>query len=220
MLIKTDEIGLVVFDCDGVLVDSERLTHEVLVAALAKLGIGLDLETAMARFMGNTLQGTIDIIEVELGQPLPEGFVSAWRARLYEEFRRRPVRAVAGVEAVLDALTVPACVVSNGPFAKMRTTLGVTGLLERFDGGLFSPDLGLPGKPAPDLFLAAANAFAVDPGRTLVIEDSPTGVRGARAAGMQVLGFAAAPHTEAAALVAAGAHVIYGMDELGALLAR
>jgi HAD superfamily hydrolase (TIGR01509 family) len=219
-LIETAQIALVVFDCDGVLVDSERLTHEVLVSALAELGLEFDVDTAMARFMGNTLEGTIEIVEAELGRPLPSEFVSAWRARLYEEFRSRPVRAVPGVEAVLDALSVPACVVSNGPFAKMRTTLGVTGLLERFENGMFSPDLGLPGKPAPDLFLAAAAAFAVDPRHVLVIEDSPTGVRGARAAGMKVLGFAAAPHTDASALAAAGATLIHGMEELGALLAR
>jgi HAD superfamily hydrolase (TIGR01509 family) len=219
-LIETARIALLVFDCDGVLVDSERLTHEVLVSALAEIGLGFDVETAMARFMGNTLEGTIEIVEGELGRPLPSEFVSAWRARLYEEFRTRPVRAVAGVEAVLDALTVPACVVSNGPFAKMRTTLGVTGLLERFEDGMFSPDLGLPGKPAPDLFLAAAAAFGVDPRHALVVEDSPTGVHGARAAGMQVVGLAAAPHTDAAALAAAGATVVHGMDELGALLAR
>lgn len=219
-MIDVARFELVVFDCDGVLVDSERLTHEVLVTALGELGLALDVEAAMARFMGNTLQGTIDIVEAELGRPLPEDFVPAWRARLYAEFRARPVRAVAGIEAVLDVLTVPACVVSNGPFEKMRTTLGVTGLLARFEDRLFSPDLGLAGKPAPDLFLAAAASFEVDPGRALVIEDSPTGVRGALAAGMQVIGFAGAAHTDADALLAAGASVIDSMTELAELLGR
>lgn len=217
-----DGFELVIFDCDGVLVDSELIAHEVLREKLAAIGIEMSLDETMRLFMGNVAADSIAIIERRLGGPLPEGFFDAFRGELYEAFRRRPVRAVAGVERVLDALdagAVRTCVVSNGPFEKMRTTLGVTGLLPRFEDALFSPDLGLRGKPHPDLFLAAAERFGADPGRTAVVEDSSGGITGARGAGMHAFGYAAAPHTDAAALEAAGAVVFERMAELVGLLA-
>ena len=216
-----DNWELAIFDCDGVLVDSETIAHRSLAAALEELGLSVTLDEAFALFMGNTLAQSVAIIEERLGRPLPGDFFPAWRERLYATFREAPVRSVAGVEQVLDALTCPICVVSNGPIRKMETTLGVTGLLARFEGRIFSPDLGLPGKPSPDLFLAAARALGADPSRTVVIEDSPKGVAGARAAGMTVLGFTGAPHTDAAELTAAGASALFSdMRELPALLER
>lgn len=211
---------LVIFDCDGVLVDSEVITHEVLADALRGLGIDLTVDEAMRLFMGNVLADTVAIVEARLGQPLPDGFFEAWREELYATFRERPVKAVPGVERVLDALDVPACVVSNGPLKKLRTTLGVTGLLARFEDRLFSPDLGLRGKPHPDLFVAAAERFGADPARTAVVEDSPGGIVGARRAGMIAFGYAAAPHTDAAALEAAGAVVFDDMAELGRVMSE
>jgi HAD superfamily hydrolase (TIGR01509 family) len=214
-----DHWQLAIFDCDGVLVDSEAITHQVLADALNELGLSLTLEEAFELFMGNTSTRTIEIIEARLGRPLPDGFFAAWRERLDAALRAAPVRPVAGVERVLDALTIPACVVSNGPIRKMRTTLEVTGLLPRFEGRLFSPDSGLPGKPQPDLFLAAARAFDAEPARTVVVEDSAAGVAGAVAAGMTVYGYAGAAHTDARALAAAGARVFADMRELPALIA-
>lgn len=210
---------LAIFDCDGVLVDSEALTHRVLIEALAGLGISLDLERAIDLFMGNTLQQNVDLIEELLGRRLPEGFFPQWREQLYARFRSEPVREVAGIGDVLDGLTVPYCVVSNGPRRKMETTLGVTGLLERFAGRLYSAEAGLPGKPAPDLFLAAARDFRADPARTFVVEDSPKGVAGAVAAGMRVFAYAAADYTDAAELERIGATSFTDMRELPALLA-
>lgn len=218
-----DSFELVIFDCDGVLVDSELIAHEVLREKLAAVGLDISLEETMRLFVGNVAADSIAIIERRLGGPLPEGFFDAFRGELYEAFRRRPVRDVAGVVQVLDALDAGAartCVVSNGPLEKMRTTLGVTGLLPRFEDALFSPDLGLRGKPHPDLFLAAAEHFGVDPARTAVVEDSPGGVRGARGAGMRAFGYAGAPHTDAVALEAAGAVVFERMTELVELLAE
>lgn len=208
-----------IFDCDGVLVDSEALTHRVLIDALADFGIELDLAEAMNLFMGNTLQQNIVVIESLLGRPLPKDFFPEWRERLYQRFREEPVRSVTGVEAVLDGLVVPSCVVSNGPVRKIQTTLGVTGLLGRFDGKIYSAESGLPGKPAPDMFLQAARDFGADPGRTFVIEDSPKGVAGAVAAGMPVFGYAGADHTNPDELAAAGARVFQSMTELPGLLA-
>jgi len=209
---------LAIFDCDGVLVDTEALTHRVLIDALAGLGIDLGLDRAFDLFMGNTLNQNVEIIEALLGGPLPEGFFEAWREQLYARFRTEPVRAVAGVEAVLDALTMPVCVVSNGPFRKMQTSLGVTGLLDRFSERLYSSESGLPGKPAPDLFLAAARDLGAAPARTFVVEDSPKVVAGAVAAGMKVFGYAGAEYIDAAELEAAGATVFSSMSELPELI--
>jgi HAD superfamily hydrolase (TIGR01509 family) len=211
---------LAIFDCDGVLVDTEALTHRVLIDALAGLGIDLDLERAFGLFLGNTPRQNIDVIEGLLGGPLPERFFEEWREQLYGRFRSEPVRPVAGVEAVLDRLTMPVCVVSNGPFRKMQTSLGVSGLLDRFRERIYSCESGLPGKPAPDLFLAAARDFGASPARTFVVEDSPQGVAGAVAAGMTVFGYAGADHVDAAELEAAGAIVFSDMSELSSLIER
>jgi HAD superfamily hydrolase (TIGR01509 family) len=210
---------LAIFDCDGVLVDSEGLTHRVLVEGLRGLGIELELERAIGLFMGNTLKQNVAVIERLLGRALPDDFFPQWRETLYARFREEPVQVVAGIVDLLDAIDIPMCVVSNGPLRKMQTTLSVTGLLDRFAGRLYSSESGLPGKPAPDLFLAAARDFAARPERTFVVEDSPKGVAGAVAAGMCVFGYAGAPHTEAAELAAAGARVFTDMRELPALLA-
>jgi HAD superfamily hydrolase (TIGR01509 family) len=209
---------LAIFDCDGVLVDSEGLTHRVLIEALAELGIELELERAIGLFMGNTLQQNVALIEQLLGRSLPDGFFPAWREQLYQRFRSEPVRAVNGITAVLDQLTIPSCVVSNGPVRKMQASLGVTGLLERFSDRLYSSDSGLPGKPAPDLFLAAARDFGAEPARTFVVEDSPKGVAGAVAAGMTVFGYAGGDYIDAGELERAGARVFTDMRELPALI--
>lgn len=211
---------LAIFDCDGVLVDSEVITHRVLIDALGELGLDLDLDEAIDLFMGNTLAQTVAIIESRLGRALPENFFPEWRETLYKTLRELPVQAVVGVHDVLELISFPACVVSNGPFRKMETTLGATGLLTRFRDRLFSPEGGLPGKPAPDMFLAAAERFGVDPARAFVVEDSPTGVRGAIAAGMTVFGYAGGVHTDSAALEREGAIVFMDMLELPVLLGQ
>jgi len=212
--------GLAIFDCDGVLVDSETITHQVLIDALGELGLDLGLGEAIELFMGNTLVETIAIVEDRLGRPLPENFFPEWRERLYATLRELPVQPVAGVLEVLDAISCPACVVSNGPFRKMETTLGATGLLSRFRDRLYSPEAGFRGKPAPDMFVAAAERFGVEPGRAFVVEDSPKGVRGAVAAGMVVFGYAGAEHADADALEREGARVFASMLELPKLLER
>lgn len=211
---------LAIFDCDGVLVDSEPLAHQVLIDELRLFGIELDLGQAMGLFMGNSLEQNVAVIEGMLGRPLPKDFFPEWRERLYARFRSEPVRPVEGIVDVLEALTIPACVVSNGPIRKMQTTLGVTGLLERFAGHLYSPESGLRGKPAPDLFLAAARDFGALPSRTFVIEDSPKGVEGAVAAGMRVFAYAGSDHVDAGELEAAGARVFTRMRELPGLIAE
>jgi HAD superfamily hydrolase (TIGR01509 family) len=211
---------LAIFDCDGVLVDSETIAHRALAQALNELGMKLTLEDAFDLFRGNTTAQSVAIIEERLGRKLAEDFFPVWRERLYELFRQAPVMPIKGVVEALDALTIPTCVASNGTLRKMQTTLGVTGLLPRFEGRLFSADMGIAGKPAPDLFLAAAKALGATPARTVVVEDSPTGVEGAIAAGMAVLGYAGEDYTDPKELEVAGAHVFHDMRELPALLAR
>jgi HAD superfamily hydrolase (TIGR01509 family) len=211
---------LVIFDCDGVLVDSETIAHRALAEALNELGLNLTIADAFTLFRGNTTAQSVAIIEERLGRKLAEDFFPVWREGLYELFRDAPVKPIDGVVEALDSLTIPTCVVSNGTLRKMQTTLGVTGLLSRFEGRLFSSDMGIAGKPAPDLFLAAAEALKAAPARTIVIEDSRSGVEGAIAAGMTVLGYAGEDYTDAEELEAAGAHVFLHMRELPALLAR
>jgi HAD superfamily hydrolase (TIGR01509 family) len=209
---------LAIFDCDGVLVDSEGLTHESLAEALGELGIELDIDSAIGHFMGNSLPQSIAIIEQMLGKPLPDNFFPDWREKLYARLRSAPVKAIPGIEDMLDTLDMPYCVVSNGPVRKMQTTLGVTGLLERFDGRIYSSESGLPGKPAPDLFLKAARDFNARPDSTFVVEDSVKGATGAVAAGMRVFGYAAADYIDADELAAVGATVFTDMRELPSLI--
>jgi HAD superfamily hydrolase (TIGR01509 family) len=207
---------LVIFDCDGVLVDSERLSHEVLRTMLAEMGLALTLQQAYEHFMGSSTERCLQTIGSLLGRAPAADFMDTFRDRSFEAFRAG-LAAVPGVAGVLQALPMPYCVASNGPHEKMRFTLGLTGLLPRFAGRTFSAqDVARP-KPAPDLFLHAAATLAAEPAACVVVEDSPTGVAAARAAGMTVFGYAAM--TPATRLQAAGADRVFTrMDDLPALL--
>ena len=207
---------LVIFDCDGVLVDSERLSHEVLRQMLAEQGVHLTLEQTFERFMGSSDARTLDLLDSLLGGAAPAGFMPEFVRRSLEAFGES-LAPVPGVPALLATLRWPCCVASNGPREKMRFTLGHTGLLPRFEGRLFSAqDVRLP-KPAPDLFLHAARSLGAQARHCVVVEDSATGVTAARAAGMRVLGYAAMGQADK--LRRAGADVVFSnMAELPALL--
>lgn len=203
---------LVIFDCDGVLVDSERLSHLVMQQMLADLGLALTLEEAFGHFMGlstDTCRARIDSL---LGRPAPAGFMDDFQARCFDAFATR-LTPVPGVPELLRSLPMPCGVASNGPHEKMRFTLGHTGLLPLLEGRLFSAqDVARP-KPAPDLFLHAAATLGAAPAQCVVVEDSATGVAAARAAGMTVLGYAAMGQADK--LRQAGAHgVINHMADL------
>lgn len=196
---------LVIFDCDGVLVDSERLSHLVLQQMLADLGLALTLEEAFGHFMGLSTETCRARIASLLGRPAPAGFMDDFQGRCFTAFAER-LTPVPGVPELLHSLPVACCVASNGPHEKMRFTLGHTGLLPLLEGRLFSAqDVARP-KPAPDLFLHAAATMGVAPARCVVVEDSATGVAAARAAGMTVLGHAAMGQADK--LRAAGAHAV------------
>ena len=208
---------MVIFDCDGVLVDSERLTHQVVVDMLAEHGVALGFDEAVDRFIGMSMANGLVQLKALLGGTLPDDFLPEMGRRTRAAFRAG-LTTVPGVEAVLDSLQRPFCVASNGNHAKVNFTLGHTGLLPRFTGRIFTADDVAHPKPAPDLFLLAARTLGVPPARTTVVEDTPTGVAAARAAGMRVIGFAAM--TPAGRLQAAGADAIaHDMATVATLLA-
>jgi HAD superfamily hydrolase (TIGR01509 family) len=211
----TTSPGLVVFDCDGVLVDSEPIAHRVLVEALEDLGVAFTYEEAVATFLGRSVRAGLPVIEARLGGPVPDDFVPGYKAALRAALVAE-VEAVPGVVDVLDGLAVPTCVASNSGHDVIRAELGRVGLLERFEGRIFSAADVARGKPAPDLFLHAARAMGTPPARCAVVEDTAVGVRAAVAAGMTV--FAYAGMTPADTLEAAGARAFHRMEELPALL--
>jgi len=197
---------LVIFDCDGVLVDSERITNQVFADLLGELGLAFTLEDMFEHFLGHSMVDCLDKVSTLLGRPPPADFEAMYRARSKLALETQ-LRAVPGIEEALAQITIPDCVASNGPTHKMRLTLGLTGLLPRFEGRLFSSEDVARPKPAPDLFLHAARRYGVEPGDCVVVEDTPTGVAAAVAAGMTVLGYAAL--TPGHRLRAAGAHHLF-----------
>ncbi len=207
--------GPVVFDCDGVLVDSEPIANRVLAEVLSEAGLRMTPEESVARFMGRSWT-TVEAFAADRAPGLRERY----EERMFAAFAAG-LRAVPGVEAVLDVLAargVPTCVASSGAPEKIAFTLGHTGLLPRFEGRIFSAAEVAHGKPAPDLFLHAAAKMGWEPGAVTVIEDSAPGVESGRAAGMRVLGYAGGL-TDAATLRSAGAHDVFGaMDALRGLL--
>ncbi len=201
----------VIFDCDGTLVDSEVLGIQVLVECVAELGLAFPLEEAIARFTGAKMADSIAIIEQRLGCPVPDDFVPKMRQRMAEVFRER-LQPVEGVEVVLQKLSIPYCVASNGPREKMEVSLHVTGLLPYFQGRIFSAyDIG-SWKPEPLMFLRAAQALGVSPERCAVVEDSILGAQAGKAAGMAVFGYD--PKGDGAILSDAGAQTFSSMADL------
>jgi HAD superfamily hydrolase (TIGR01509 family) len=180
---------LVIFDCDGVLVDSERIAVRVEAEFLAELGWPLSQAEIVERFMGRTAEYMDEAIEAQLGSRLPGDWKDQFQRRYTEAFAADLV-PVDGVLDALDRLTVPTCVASSGSHDKLRFTLGRTGLYERFEGRIFSGYEVANGKPAPDLFLHAAARVGAEPARCAVVEDSRPGVLAARAAGMRAFGYA------------------------------
>lgn len=182
-------VELVIFDCDGVLIDSERLAVKVDVQVLRELGWPLSEGEVIDRFVGRSDRDARAEIEAHLGHSLPDGFDEAVEHRYREAFANA-LTPVDGVLEALDRIALPTCVASSGTHDHMRYTLGLTGLYERFNGRIFSAEDVANGKPAPDLFLHAAARMATPPAGCVVVEDSGPGVQAARAAGMRVLAYA------------------------------
>lgn len=206
---------LVIFDCDGVLVDSDRISLRIQAERISVLGLEMSYEDCVREFLGLGMEATLEILAERLGRPVPEGWERELDAAVREGFRRE-LQPVPGVVEALKEIELPTCVASSGSHEKMRFTLGLTGLWDRFAGRIFSVEEVQRGKPAPDLFLHAAECMSTPPERCIVVEDSPFGVAGAKAAGMAALGFAA--ETPSALLEGADA-VFATMADLPGLIA-
>lgn len=179
---------LVIFDCDGVLVDSEHLTLQVNQEILGKYGWPLGKQEMVRRFVGRSYAVVKADIERHLGDRLPPGWEAELQQLQDEAFRTR-LTPVDGVIEALERISVPTCVASSGDHDKLRRTLGLTGLYERFAGRIFSATEVAEGKPAPDLFLHAAARMGADPRACAVVEDSRYGVEAARRAGMDCFAY-------------------------------
>ena len=212
--------ALVIFDCDGVLVNSEPIANHILAESLTAEGYACTFEESVIRFLGRDLPAIIQEVERKLGQQLSDGFFDRLRANTYAAFRKH-LKPVTGIDAALDCILFPKCVASSGPPEKIRLSLDLTELRHHFGDALFSATQVPRGKPHPDLFFHAARHFGVRPEECVVVEDSVPGVIGAKAAGMAVLGYAGGDYVapgHSKSLVVAGAKTFCKMDVLPDLL--
>jgi HAD superfamily hydrolase (TIGR01509 family) len=210
---------LIIFDCDGVLVDSEAISNGVLAEMLCELGLRITLAESRARFQGHTLAEVLEIAGDLLGHALPEGWLDLYverRAAVFET-ELRPVAGAAELIERVSSAGARSCVASQGSLAKTARSLELTGLSELFaPEARFSAEQVPRGKPHPDLFLHAARSFGVDPAACAVVEDTPSGVAAAVSAGMPVYGFSA--DSDEQALRDAGARTADSLRVIGDLL--
>lgn len=216
---STSRPDAVVFDCDGVLVDSEPITCGVLADMLVELGLDFDLDRTIKTFMGKSVKDEMIAIEAMIGRPLESDWHPQF-CRRRDEALAVKVKEVPGVRAVVQRLAelgLPFAVASGADRAKMRLTLGTCGLLPYFSAQMFGSDMVPRPKPAPDVYLLAMKSLGVDPKRTVVIEDTPTGTRAGVAAGAVVYGLTTL--NTPATLMEAGASLTFEhMDQLPELL--
>lgn len=207
---------LIIFDCDGVLVDSEGITTQVFIAMLTELEVDITFEEVMNHYVGIPMPDGLAMLAKQYGFTPPADFV--------ERFYRNSMvvladqlQPVPGIKTVIKQLQLPFCVASNSRVEKVRAMLNITGLLTSFEGKIFTACQVKNPKPAPDVYLHAARAFNVDPSDCLVIEDTPVGVSAAKAADMTVYGYSAI--TPAQRLWDTGAHTVFNaMGDLPSLM--
>jgi HAD superfamily hydrolase (TIGR01509 family) len=217
------KVDLVIFDCDGVLVDSEVISCRAHAETLTRHGYPITTDQVFDRFLGRSMRHATLEIEAELGRSLPGDFHAEVYAEIFRLFAAS-LEATPHIDEALAAIALPVCVASSGPPEKISASLNRVGLYDRFAPHIFSAVQVQRGKPAPDLFLFAAEQMRTSPERCLVIEDSTAGIAGALAAGMTVLGFHGGSHCRpgyADKLRAAGAAVTFDdMRELPGLIGR
>ncbi len=214
-----DELQLVIFDCDGVLVDSETISNDVLARMLSAEGVATTLAEARRDYQGLLLSEIVEQAQARLERPLPADWLGRYARERTIAFERelRPVRGAAPAIERLQHEGVAVCVASQGKLAKTRLSLELTGLRGLFaDRALFSAYAVPRGKPHPDLFLHAADVMGADPVRCVVVEDTPSGVTAASSAGMRALGYAA--DSDRSALRLAGAEPFDSLEDLPGLL--
>jgi HAD superfamily hydrolase (TIGR01509 family) len=211
----------IIFDCDGVLIDSEAICIREERAALSVLGCEIEPERYAAHFVGLSDQAANTILMEEFGVVLPADFWPQLEATVFDMFRRE-LRAMPGCEQLLEGLTWPCCVASSSSTDRLAYTLCLTGLQPYFDGRVFSARMVARGKPHPDLFLFAAERLGARPQDCVVVEDSPHGVQAAHAAGMRVIGFTGGAHMTPSTrdrLLQARPHtMVESMEQLGLVL--
>jgi len=195
-------VDLIIFDCDGVLVDSEPLAMRVLVAAISAQGITVSPDVAYRDFLGRSLASISTSLLDSHGAPLGPATLASMRHDLYALYRQE-LRPSPGLPEILGQLKIPFCVASSSELERIRLSLELTGLLPWFEPHIFSASMVENGKPAPDLFLHAAHQMGVHPSRCLVIEDSPAGIAAARNAGMAVFAYTGGSHIVPSGLTAA-----------------
>lgn len=216
-----DRPELIIFDCDGVLIDSQIIQCQVDALELSRFGFAVTPEELAKKFIGRTTSDVIAHVEAVLGFSLPDDFESN-RDRLVEAAYASGLRAMEGIARALEEIDLPVCVASNATMARIRSALATAGLLNLLDGYLFGANLVPRPKPAPDLFLYAAKSMGAHPSKCLVIEDSEAGIQAATAAGMRVAGFHGGGHCYPgyeARLLSSGASVTFNkMSELPSLI--
>lgn len=210
--------ALLIFDCDGTLIDSERLYNRAWAARLAQLGLHWTPMDVARRLMGRPIPDCLDLVGQALGRAVPDDFLPGVFAETDRIFASEGLQKTDGIDAALAALPQPKCVASSGLFEDVRDNLASTGLLAHFGvERLFVAAMVVHGKPAPDLFLLAAERMGAQPADCVVIEDSVPGIQGGRAAGMRVLAYCA-QHNDGDALIAAGGEPFHHMRELPGLI--
>lgn len=205
----------VIFDCDGVLVDSEFISNGVMVKMANALGADIDLQYALKHFKGGSLYGCMDQISRLIKHPIPDTFESDYRNRSYEAFKAQ-IKPVEGIPELLETLRLPYCVASSGPQEKIRLNLSLTGLLDKFEAHIFSCYDIQKWKPDPEIFLWAADTMGFKPSECVVIEDSLSGINAALNGGFDVFGFTA--HDYNNELKQSATLVFNEMSELNILL--
>lgn len=178
----------IIFDCDGVLIDSESIAIGVLVDMANDLGAKMDFKESLINLKGKSLNSCMSLISERIGEKLPLNFEADYRINTFEAFRQK-IKPIEGIKEVIETLELPFCVASSGPANKIRLNLEITGLLPYFEGKIFSCYDIQKWKPEPDIFLWAAKTMGFDPKDCLVIEDSVSGVKGAKAGGFDVFGY-------------------------------
>jgi len=208
---------LVIFDMDGVLVDSEPIANRILHKYLAALGMPLSLDEMTRALIGLSTPAWRRVVEERFGIAIPDELIERQKAEVHEAYKTE-LKPVAGVERAIQALKQPRCVASSSPPETIAVSLRLTGLDRHFGGKLFSASMVERGKPHPDIFLHAARTMGHAPARTAVVEDTVTGVMAGVAAGMNVFAYAGASYADADALTRAGGRVFRDMRALPKLL--
>lgn len=178
----------IIFDCDGVLVDTEVISNQLLVDMANRYGANIDLDYAMKYFKGSHFRHCLDLIKTLVTEPVPDSFEKDYRTELDRQFTES-VQPIKGIKEVISQLNIPFCVASSGTVEKIRLNLGLVGLLDLFEGKIFSCYTIGKWKPEPDVFLLAAKTMGFKPEDCLVIEDSKLGVQGAKNGGFDVFGY-------------------------------